>query len=186
MAVGVNHRRQLTFDDLFGMTRLALCQRFTDTHDRRDANAERALRFGSHHFIGFTMVLAPLRMPHDDIAQAKLLEHGGRNFAGVGTTFMRRDILRTQLNHAARQQGLTLRQIHGRDADRHLAGRLAHPRQQGLQQNFIGSQAAIHLPVTCDQLLFHAFSQVKTIFPTCWLDSIKACALAASAASNTL
>ena len=66
---------------------------------------------------------------------------------------------------------------------RHVTGGLAHAGDQASHERLIGSQAAIHLPVACDEFLFHD-DHVKTILPVCWLDSISAWACAASAAAK--
>jgi hypothetical protein len=48
MAIGVNHRCQLSLDHRFGVTRLAFGQTFTHTHDGRDAGSQSTLRLGGY------------------------------------------------------------------------------------------------------------------------------------------
>ena len=133
--------------------------------------------------VGLAVVLAPLRMADDRVAHAEVLQHRRRLLAGEGALRLRRDVLRAQRDRRARHQRLHLRQVRRRHAHRDVARRRAHARQQGLQQRLVGSQAAVHLPVACDQLLLGrhvcVVHQVSTILPMCWFDSIRACACAA-------
>jgi hypothetical protein len=83
-------------------------------------------------------------------------------------------ILRAHTNGSTRKFRLDLSQIGRRSSHGHT--RLVASRQallDGLQQSGIGSQAAVHLPVANNEFLLHV-SQVKTILPVCWLDSISA------------
>src|SRR5690606_28755253 len=55
------------------------------------------------------------------------------------------------------------------------------------EQGLVGGQAAVHLPVACDEFFLAVHGHhVKTILPMCRFDSISAWASAASAAANVL
>lgn len=163
----MDHGFQLALDDFLGLPRLALCQRFAHTDDGRDALGQRSLRLQGHHGIGFTMVLATLRVPDQGVAHVKILEHGSRKLARVGARVMLRHILRSHANGRPCKLGLGLGQIGGRHSHRHTRiSTFGQPLLEGLEQHGIGSQAAIHLPVADDEFLLHGY-HVKTILPVC-------------------
>src|SRR6185369_13869000 len=187
VAVGMDHRGHLPLDDVHRPAGFALGQRLADAHDRRDAGRQRGLGLVGHDGIGFAVVLAALRVADDRIAHAEFLEHGGRDFARVGALHMLRHVLRAEFQRRARAQRIHLRRVRRGHADRRRASGVPHALDQSADQGLVGRGIAVHLPVACDQLSFHACSdQVSTILPMCWFDSMSSCALAASPAGKTL
>ncbi len=80
---------------------------------------------------------------------------------------MLRHILRGHADGRAFKLGLGLGQIDGRHGHSHARiASLGQTLLEGLEQNGIGSQAAIHLPVADDEFLLHGY-HVKTILPVC-------------------
>ena len=122
---------------------------------------------------------------HDHSAIKEHMTIIGADGVHVGTVdhLMHRDILCGQRQRRPRRDARHLGQIRCRHGDRHITGGLPHAGDKGPHQCLVGSQAAIHLPVSSDEFLFHD-DHVKTILPVCWLDSISAWACAASAAAK--
>ena len=56
------------------------------------------LVYKDDQIIGFLVVLTTFGVANNHVGNTKLLEHGGRDFTGVGATLVNRDILRTQLD----------------------------------------------------------------------------------------
>ena len=166
VTVGMNHRCQLTLDHFFGMTGFAFGQCFADADDGRDACSQCSPGLVGHQRVTFSMVLAALGMAHYRIAAAQFPEHRRAHFPGVGTRSVRRNILRTHINSRQSRvlqfQGLNLRQVRRRHADGDLAGQaLSQPGRKRGQQFFIGSQAAVHFPVSCNQLFHVVLTKLK-------------------------
>ena len=93
-------------------------------------------------------------------------------------------MLRTRLARPRQWRSLAprprRRQIRRRHTHCHVTASLMPTRPAMLTKACVGRRRAIHLPVASNQFLFHAASHFKTIFPTCWLDSISAWAWVAA------
>ena len=64
--------------------RRAASPRFADADDRRQPGPQRRLGLGAHQAVGLAVIGAPLGMADDDIAGAGVLQHLGRDVAGMG------------------------------------------------------------------------------------------------------
>ncbi|MOA07458.1 hypothetical protein D3C78_1271520 [compost metagenome] len=173
MSDRMHHGRQLALDHGLRLAGFALLQRLAHADDGRDARGQRGLRLGGDHGIGFAMVLAALGMPHQGVAHAEITQHARRSFAGIGAHRMLRHVLGRERDTAARGQGLDLRQVRRGHGHGHAAADIGQTGLERSDQCFVGSQAAIHFPVSDDEFFLHDY-HVKTIFPVCALESINA------------
>jgi hypothetical protein len=112
----------------------ALLQGLAHAQNRRQAGRLGGGEFLGHHRIAFTIEGATLGMADDDIGTTKILEHGRRHFAGVGTLGMLAHVLRAPGDGRTGQFGLGLRQIGERHAHRHAGLDIAHAGQHAGQQ----------------------------------------------------
>ncbi len=182
VAVDVDHGGQLALDDFFGLPGFALCQRFADADDGRDAVRQRGGGLGGHQLVGLAVVLAALRMADDGVAHAEVLQHGRRLLAGEGA-------LRAAPTHPARPARSASRPTSACTCARYGAGThtaiVARRRADTPASSaFTSASLAARLPFIF-QLPAISFSsssclahQVSTILPMCWFDSIRACAWA--------
>ena len=114
-----------------------------------------ALRFGSHHSIGFAVVLTTLRVTDDGKANTEFTQHSSRQLAGVSALIVGGHILRAPKQWRTTGQLLQLRQINRRHTNSCLARGTRQTGNDRPHQVLIGRQAAIHFPVTDDQFATH-------------------------------
>ena len=111
-----------------------------------------------HRLVGFGEVLAALGVAEDDILDAEVLEHSGRDFAGVGAIGLPVHILSAEADLRAFERGGGGRDVHEGHADNHLHPAIAFV--GGLadaldKRGGLGGQL-VHLPITCDDFGTHS------------------------------
>ena len=74
---------------------LANVQRLSYTNDRGHTGVESLLSLRSNDLVGFGVVVAALRVPHDDPGASQLGQHRRSDFTGVRTGIVCRDVLST-------------------------------------------------------------------------------------------
>src|SRR5882672_577208 len=131
-------------------------------------------------------------MADDDPPATDLDQHFACNFARISALCMLAQVLPTRRN-VTHEPGDHLRDVdEWREHDRFAAGRVQCELRQPL---CVRLERAVHLPVRTNELAsahgrhFTGTSPAcgetsRTILPTCWLDSIRACAPAASASGK--
>ncbi len=88
-------------DDCDGLSSLALGAAFTDADDGDQARSPGRQRLAANLGVGFMMVKAALRVPHDDRTGAGILEHFGGQVARKGARRLAMAVLRPDCDPAA-------------------------------------------------------------------------------------
>ncbi|MCY1301246.1 hypothetical protein D9M70_508450 [compost metagenome] len=105
--------------------------------------------------IAFVVKTAPFRMADQHEMATEIPQHGGADFAGMGTGIMLVEGLGAQRDSAVQQMPANLGQIRERRAERDLD--TVQPLEgQPLEQGLVGDEAAVHLPVSHHQRFPHA------------------------------
>src|SRR6185437_16325516 len=89
-----DHRIELPRDHRLGVLRLTFLQGFPDAQHRTETCIQGRGKLAGYQRIILVIPAAPLRVPHDHIAAAHVLEHGGAHLAGERTAGFGADILR--------------------------------------------------------------------------------------------
>ncbi|MNR16040.1 hypothetical protein D3C85_1326090 [compost metagenome] len=74
---------QLLGDDCLCFTPLTLSKCFTNTQNRDESGTKRGSKLLCHKLIIFCIKRTALRMPHEHIAAADVLEHRSTDFSGM-------------------------------------------------------------------------------------------------------
>ena len=109
-------------DDRGLLARFALGLRLADADDRGKAGLQRRFGLGANEFVGLVMMRPTLRMSHDDVTRAGVLEHRGGNVAGESPARLGRAILSAEAELAPLDPPGGLRDQRRRRADEQLGG----------------------------------------------------------------
>src|SRR4029077_19587597 len=81
---GVESTQALATKDIFSQSSFSFFQHFTNADDGRESSLESSFEFEVHNVIGFTEVLAALRMADDYMGAADGEQHAWANLSGKG------------------------------------------------------------------------------------------------------
>src|SRR5690606_40319258 len=127
------HRIHLLGNHRLGPVRLSLLQGLAHAQHGHDAVALGRREALGNQPVRLAVQLPPLRVANQRQAAAEIPQHGGRNFAGVGTFVLIRDVLGAQPQPAAGHYSGHLRQQHEAWTDRDLDSfEISHAGQHGL------------------------------------------------------
>ena len=151
---GRRHRAgDLARQDVECRAELALGPGLADADDGDDAGAPCGFRLGAHDGVGLAVVGAALGVADDDMRGAGVLQHLGRDVAGVRAALLRVAVLAADLDRRGRQHLDGTRQQRGGRADQRvgLGVEPAHEAVPDGAQLVQRRACAVHLPVAGDQ-----------------------------------
>ena len=182
---------ELALDDRLGLPGLALGRVSpTQTIGVRPC-ASAALAFSATSCVALAVQRAALGVADDDVAAAELGQHRRRDLAGVGARVVAEQSCAPQRMSLPASATATSREVGKRHAHRDVgvAERRRRERRRAARRwprgcrssSSCRRRACVRMLACAGGCAHHA----STSLPMCWLDSISACACAASAAGNT-